>query len=83
MVLKFLLDLSEQTWLRVTALLLFGFVAGLWVDWLLRKLDRSRADERKALGTEMVRLRARTFSALAKRAEAARALTAGMGRPPL
>ncbi len=53
-VLKFLLDLSEQTWFRVTALLLVGFVAGLWLDWLLRKLDRSRAEKRKALGTEMV-----------------------------
>ena len=52
--LKFLLDLSEQTWLRVTALLLGGFVAGLWLDWLLRRVDRSRAEERKALGTEMV-----------------------------
>ena len=54
--LKFLLDLSEQTWLRVTALLLGGFVAGLWLDWLLRKLDGSRAEERQALGTEMVSL---------------------------
>jgi hypothetical protein len=54
--LKFLYDLSEQTWLRVAALLLVGFVAGLWVDWLLRKLDGSRANERKALGTEMVKL---------------------------
>jgi hypothetical protein len=52
-VLKFLFDLSEQTWLRVTALLLGGFVAGLWVDWLLRKLDGSRAKERQALGVEM------------------------------
>src|SRR5262245_51525169 len=52
-VLKFLLDLTQQTWLRVTALLLCGFVAGLWLDWLLRKLDRTRADKRKALGTEM------------------------------
>jgi hypothetical protein len=55
-VLKFLIYLGEQTWLRVAALLLGGFVAGLWVDWLLRKLDSSRADERKALGTEMVEL---------------------------
>jgi|SRR6516162_5614981 len=36
-VLKFLLDLSEQTWLRLTALPLGCFVAGLWVDWLLRR----------------------------------------------
>jgi hypothetical protein len=55
-VLKFLLDLSEQTWLRVTALALGCFVAGLWLDWLLRKLDGSRAEERKALGTDMVNL---------------------------
>jgi len=55
-VLKFLFDLSEQTWLHLTALSLGCFVAGLWVDWLLRRLDRSRADERKALGTEMANL---------------------------
>src|SRR5262249_7320490 len=62
-VLKFLHDLSEQAWLRITLLLLVGFVAGLWVDWLLRRLDGSRAkqrealaDERVALGTKMVKL---------------------------
>jgi hypothetical protein len=55
-VLKFLRDLSEQTWLRAAALSLGCFVAGLWVDWLLRRLDGSRTDERKALGTEMVEL---------------------------
>src|SRR5262249_26471462 len=55
-VLKFLVDLSEQTWLRLTALSLGCFVAGLWVDWLLRKLDGSRAKERKKLGAEMVEL---------------------------
>ena len=62
-VLKFLQDLSEQTWLRITVSLLVGFVAGLWVDWLLRKLDRSRADERKNIGTDMVTL-ARNLSNL-------------------
>jgi hypothetical protein len=51
-VLEFLLNLSEQTWFRVSALLLTGFVAGLWIDWLLRKL--SRADERKELGNDML-----------------------------
>jgi hypothetical protein len=51
--LKFLHDLSEQTWFRITASMLVGFVAGLWVDWLLRKLDGSRAKQREALGTEM------------------------------
>jgi hypothetical protein len=45
-VLKFLFDLSEQTWLRITALLLGGFVSGLWVAWLLQKMDRSRAEDR-------------------------------------
>ena len=55
-VLKFLLDLSEQTWFRPTAISLGCFVAGLWVDWLLWRLDRSRADERKALGIEMLTL---------------------------
>jgi len=55
-VLKFLLDLSEQTWFPPTAISLGCFVAGLWVDWLLWRLDRSRADERKALGIEMLTL---------------------------
>jgi hypothetical protein len=50
---KFLLYLLQQTWFLVTALLLVGFVGGLWVDWFLRKLDRSRAKERQALGVEM------------------------------
>jgi hypothetical protein len=52
-VLKFLLDLAEQTWFRLTALSLGCFVAGLWVDWVLRRLDGSRAKERQALGVEM------------------------------
>jgi uncharacterized membrane-anchored protein YhcB (DUF1043 family) len=36
-----------------TSLLLAGFVAGLWVDWLLRKLDGSRTKQRETLGVEM------------------------------
>ena len=44
--------LLEQTWF----LLLGAFAAGLLVDWLLRTLDDFRADKRKALGTEMVRV---------------------------
>ena len=31
-------------------------MAGLWVDWLLRKLDRSRAEARKDLGFELLNL---------------------------
>jgi|GraSoi2013_100cm_1033763.scaffolds.fasta_scaffold52231_3 hypothetical protein len=48
-VLNFFLSLAELPWLRVTALVLGGFVAGLWLDWLLRQLDRSRAEARKNL----------------------------------
>ena len=32
-----------------------GLVAGLWLDLVLRKLDGSRADSSKMLGTEMAR----------------------------
>ena len=55
-VLNFLLSLADLPWLRVAALILFGLMAGLWVDWLLRKLDDTRADKGKVLGGEMVRL---------------------------
>jgi hypothetical protein len=55
-VLKFLLNLAEQTWLRVIALVLGGFVAGLWLDWLLRKFDGSRAEARENLGIEMEKI---------------------------
>jgi hypothetical protein len=51
-----LLYLAEQSWLRVTALALGGFVAGLWVDWVLRKLDRPRIEARAYLGIEMINL---------------------------
>jgi hypothetical protein len=49
-------SLAEQTWLRITVLVLAGFVAGLWLDWLLRRLDRSRAEARENLGIEMTNL---------------------------
>src|SRR5262245_57664415 len=55
-VLKFLSDLSGQAWLRITVSLLVGFVAGLWVDWLLRRLDGSLAKQREALADERVAL---------------------------
>jgi len=54
--LNFFLELSQQTWLRLTALSLGCFLAGLWVDWFLRRLDGSRAERRKALGAEMANL---------------------------
>ena len=52
-------------WLRVTALVLGGFVAGLWVDWLLRKLDRSRNAAREKIGSEMQELANKLESASA------------------
>jgi hypothetical protein len=55
-VLKFLFYLGEQAWLRITVLVLGGLVAGLWLDWLLRKLDDTRTDERKVLGYNMTAL---------------------------
>ena len=50
--LKFLHDLSEQTWFLVTASFLVGFAAGFLVKWLLQKLDGSRAKQREALMRE-------------------------------
>lgn len=50
------LNLAEQPWFRTTALVVGGFVAGMLVDRLLRKLDGSRADKKKAIGTDMVAL---------------------------
>jgi hypothetical protein len=37
-------------WLQATALGLGCFLAGLFTDWFLRRLDGSRGDARKALG---------------------------------
>jgi hypothetical protein len=54
-VLNFFLSLSQQTWLRVTALTLGAFVAGLLLERRLQKLDRSRTEGRKDLGFEMIK----------------------------
>jgi len=54
-VLNFFLSLSQQTWLRVTALTLGAFVTGLVLERRLQKLDRSRTDKRKDLGFEMIK----------------------------
>jgi hypothetical protein len=54
--LKFLYDLSEQTWFRITASMLVGFVTGFWPGGLLQKLDGSRAEKRKELGNDMLKL---------------------------
>ena len=59
---RFFLGLSQQTWLRYTAFFLGGLVAGLWLDWFLRKLDGYRAKEIRALGDVMIDL-ARAFPA--------------------
>src|SRR6266446_31300 len=63
--LNFFLSLAGLPWLRVTALVLGGFVAGLWVDWLLRKLDRSRNAAREKIGSEMQELANKLESASA------------------
>jgi hypothetical protein len=53
---KFILYLLQQTWFLVTALALGCFVVGFLLAWFLRKVDGSRADNRKIFGAEMVRL---------------------------
>lgn len=55
-ILNFFLSLAELPWLRITALILFAFGAGLWLDWFLRKLDKSHEDSRRILGANMVKL---------------------------
>src|SRR5262245_22085745 len=49
-------DIPQQPWLHVAGWMLVGFVAGLWLDGLLRKLDYTRVEKRKALGAEMAKL---------------------------
>src|SRR5262249_47387786 len=46
-VLNFFLSLSQQTWLRVTALTLGAFVTDLVLERRLQKPDRSRTDMRE------------------------------------
>ena len=55
-ILNFFLSLAEISWLRTTMLAFGCFAAGMWLDWLLRKLDRSRAKARENLGYEMTNL---------------------------
>jgi hypothetical protein len=55
-VLKSLLDLIQHPWLQVAGWIFVGLAAGFWLDWLLRKLDGSRADRRKKLGIDMLKL---------------------------
>jgi hypothetical protein len=52
-ILKFLLNLLQHPWLHLAGWILVAFAAGLWLDWLLRRLDGSRAKQREALGIEM------------------------------
>jgi hypothetical protein len=49
------LNLAEQTWLRVAALMLGSFLAGMLVHLLLWELDGSRAQSIKIRGAEMAR----------------------------
>jgi hypothetical protein len=52
---KFLLYLAQQPWLHTVGWIFVGLVAGLWLDLVLRKLDGSRARERRMLGDEMAK----------------------------
>jgi hypothetical protein len=49
-----ILYLRQQPWFRDAAVFLGGLISGLCLDWLRRKLGRSRADMREALGNEML-----------------------------
>ena len=64
-ILNFFLSLGELPWLRTTTLVLGSFVAGVWLDWLLRKFDGSRAKARENLGYEMTNLANEIDNALA------------------
>ena len=52
--LRQILYLRQQPWFRDAAVFLGAFISGLCLDWLRRKLGRSRADKREALGNEML-----------------------------
>ena len=54
-ILNILLYLKQQPWFHTVGWIFVGLVAGLWLDLILRKLDGSRANERKILGAEMAR----------------------------
>jgi hypothetical protein len=51
--LKFVLDLVQQPWLQVAGWIFVGLAGGLWLAWVLQKLDGSHAKQRETLGTEM------------------------------
>jgi hypothetical protein len=51
-----LFSLADVPSLRATVFILVGFAAGLWLDCLLRRLENSRTEVRKNLGSEMVSL---------------------------
>jgi hypothetical protein len=46
-------SLWDVPWVRAIVLVSTGYVAGLWTDYLLRRVDGSRAQARKNLGLEM------------------------------
>jgi hypothetical protein len=48
-----LLSVTQLPGLTPAALIVTGIAAAVWLDWLLRKLDRSRYRARQRLGTEL------------------------------
>ena len=57
-----ILSLRQQPWFRNALVFLGGFISGLCLDWLRRKLGRSRADKREALGNEMLISEAKRYA---------------------
>lgn len=50
---KLLTTIAQSAWVQSTALFLGGLALGLWLDWLFRKLDRSRAASLHLMGYSM------------------------------
>src|SRR5262249_4496756 len=51
-----LASLGGSSWMTATLLFVAGLTAGVWADWLLRKLDFARRATRKGLGVRLTSL---------------------------
>src|ERR671931_1598673 len=51
-----LVAIGELPWLLPVVLVVAGLTAGAWLDWLIRNLDHTRADERVEIGNELLHL---------------------------
>jgi hypothetical protein len=57
-----LVAIGELPWLLPVVLVVAGLTAGAWLDWLIRKLDHTRAAERVEIGNELLHLANRVAS---------------------